>query len=406
VSACRLRPMATQLCTWQLERATLTSAGCWFKDRRALTVRNAAGFTALVTAVHAGHCETVQTLHELGADLSITDMLGNGALSAAAACNHLPVVTYLLSCGADVNAMPTLTGITPLFRAAASGSIEAMRLLLENGADLRYCTAAEGSNVMFIAAEMGQVVALRFLVLLGLDCDVLDRRRSSPLMLSATFGHIAAVEYLLLQGVDINRLNIERCDALRHAATHSRCPDMVELLLANGATVDVQPINGTTALSATAANGDAASAAVLQAAGSNAAHVCYDGVTCLQHAVKNSNTACVKLLLEHGAAAVIDNLAPFCTCCGPLTALMMCTEPAILKQLLSAGADVHRTSAAGDSCLHIAAKHKYTAAILWLFIKAGVNIAAVDRDGLTAAQVAHAAGHTLTEALLVRATRD
>jgi ankyrin repeat protein len=85
---------------------------------------------------------------------------------------------------------------------------------------------------------------------------------------------------------------------------------------------------------------------------------------------------------------------------------MMCSEPAVLKQLLSAGADVHKTTAADDTCLHVAAKHKYTAAILCLFIKAGVDLRAVNSDGLTAAQVAHAAGHTLTEALLIRAARD
>jgi ankyrin repeat domain-containing protein 17 len=252
------------------------------------------------------------------------------------------------------------------------------------------------------------VNALKLLVSLGLQSDVLDRRGSSPLMLSATFGHVAAVEYLLSQRTDINRLNIERCDALRHAATHSKRPDMVGVLLANGATVDVQSINGTTALSATAANGDAASAAVLLAAGSNIAQVSHDGTTCLPRAVVDKHASCVTLLLEHGAAVVIDSIAP-CPCgycSAPVTALMMCSEPAILKQLLSAGADVHKTTAAGASCLHVAVKHKYTAAILWLLIKAGVDLAAGNRDGLTAAQVAHAARNALAEALLIRAARD
>jgi uncharacterized protein len=350
-----------------------------------------------------GHIQTVQLLHELGGNLSATDVLGNGLQSIAAACNHLPVMAYLLNCGADVNADAAACGITPLFSAAASGSIEAMQLLIECGADLSYRTVVEGFTALFIAAEVGQVRALQLLVSLGLDCDAPDVRGSSPLMFSATFGHVAAVEYLLSQGADIHRLNIERCDALRHAATHSSFPELVELLLANGAEVDVQSINGTTALSATAANGDAASAAVLLAAGANAAHMCYDGTTCLQHAVKNSNTACVKLLLEHGATATIDNLAPFCTCCGPLTALMMCTEPATLQQLLRAGADVHKTTAAGDTCLHVAAKHKYTAAVLRMLIKAGVDLAAVNSDGFTAAQVARAAGYTIAETLLTRA---
>jgi ankyrin repeat protein len=259
---------------------------------------------------------------------------------------------------------------------------------------------------MFIAAEVGHVGALQFLVAQGLECDGVDLRGTSPLMVSATYGHVAAVEYLLSQGADISRLNIERCDALRHAATHSKCPELVELLLANGATVDVPSVNGTTALSATAANGDAASAAVLLAAGADIAQVSNDGYTCLHRAVMDRHSSCVKLLLEHGAAAVIDSVAPFCTCCGHLTAVMMCTEPAILQQLLRAGADVHKTTAAGESCLHVAAKHKYTAAVLCLLIKAGVDLAAVNSDGLTAAQVASGKGYTLIASLLTRAARD
>jgi ankyrin repeat protein len=376
------------------------------KDPRVLTVKDSRGCAALLAAAHEGHCETVQLLHELGAELSATDAHGDSALGVAAAGNHLPVMAYLLSCGADVNAVSAVTGITPLFSAVSRSSIEAMQLLLERGADLNYRTTKEGFDAVFIAAEVGQVRALQHLVSLGLDCDTLDVRGSSPLMLSATFGHTAAVEYLLSQGADIHRLNVEHCDALRHAATHSKRPELVELLLANGAAVDVRSVNGTTALSATAANGDAASAAVLLAAGSDTAQVSDDGTTCLHRAVMDKHAACVTLLLEHGVAAVIDSLAPFCTCCGPLTALMMCAEPAVLQQLLRAGADVHKTTAAGDTCLHVAAKHKYTAAVLCLLIKAGVDLAAVNSDGLTAAQVARAKGFTLAESLLIRAARD
>jgi ankyrin repeat domain-containing protein 17 len=377
------------------------------RDRRALAVKCLKGYTPLMAAVPPGHCRTVKLLHELGSDIAAVDPQGHSALHLAAAWDHLPLITYLLNCGVNVD-VPTTEGCSPLFSAASHSSLAAMQLLIERGADMRLGCKVNGKTAMFIAAEAGQVRALQFLVSLGPDCDAVDFNGTSPLMSASVTGKVAAVEYLLSQGADINRLNIERCDALRHAATHSRCPELVELLLANGAAVDTLSINGTTALSAAAANGDAATAAVLLAAGSSAAHACHAGITCLQHAVYYSNAACVKLLLEHGAVAVIDNLAPcpcgHCSC--PVTALMMCTEPAVLQQLLRAGADVHKTTAAGDSCLHIAAKHKYTAAVLCLFIKAGVNLAAVNRDGLTAAQVAHAAGNALAEALLIRAARD
>jgi ankyrin repeat protein len=85
--------MAIQLCTWKLTKGYADKCRLLVdKDRRALTVKNAKGFTALMAAAHEGHSETVQLLHELGADLSATDVLGDGALSAAAACNDLPTM--------------------------------------------------------------------------------------------------------------------------------------------------------------------------------------------------------------------------------------------------------------------------------------------------------------------------
>jgi predicted Fe-Mo cluster-binding NifX family protein len=75
---------------------------------------------------------------------------------------------------------------------------------------------------------------------------------------------------------------------------------------------------------------------------------------------------------------------------------MMCTEPDILQQLLRAGADVNKTTAAGDNCLHIAAMHRCTAGVLRMLVKAGVDVAAVNGDGFTAAEVARAQGYRLT----------
>jgi ankyrin repeat protein len=91
---------------------------------------------------------------------------------------------------------------------------------------------------------------------------------------------------------------------------------------------------------------------------------------------------------------------------GRFTALMMCTDPKALKMLLEAGADVHKTTDAGNTCLHVAAQYKYSAAVVCMLIKAGVSLSAVNRSGMTAAEVATACGNGLTAALLVRAARD
>ena len=74
----------------------------------------------------------------------------------------------------------------------------------------------------------------------------------------------------------------------------------------------------------------------------------------------------MQLLLEHGATAVINSVIPVnCPigedCCDSRTALMMCTTVDTVKVLLAAGADVHTTTDAGDTCIHKAAKHNWKA---------------------------------------------
>jgi ankyrin repeat protein len=76
-----------------------------------------------------------------------------------------------------------------------------------------------------------------------------------------------------------------------------------------------------------------------------------------------------------------------------------------LKPLLAAGADVHVSTDKGDTCLHAAAKHKWSVPMICLLIKAGVNLHAVNSRGKTAAQLARDRGYTLIEQLLNRAAQ-
>jgi ankyrin repeat protein len=94
-----------------------------------------------------------------------------------------------------------------------------------------------------------------------------------------------------------------------------------------------------------------------------------------------------------------------CGCCGTLTPLMACKEPAAVKLLLAAGAAVGSVTSTGNTCLHVAAMHKYGFPTLCLLLKAGAAIGVVNRAGLTAAQVAQQQGNELIRALLVRAAK-
>jgi ankyrin repeat protein len=168
-----------------------------------------------------------------------------------------------------------------------------------------------------------------------------------------------------------------------------------------------------TALDGAAMNGLVQCAKALVAAGVDVNTINCGGYTSLHTAIICEHAAVAQLMLAHGATAVKDTVVPlpceittFAFHCSPdVTALMICKGLDTVKVLLAAGADVHVTNTARDTCLHVALRRKWPAAMICLLIKAGVDLHAVNNRGQTAAQLAHDRGYTLIEQLLNRAAQ-
>jgi uncharacterized protein len=306
-------------------------------------------------------------------------------------------------------------GGTALIAAAQTDSVELVRLLLDHGADI---TAKDrgGQHALYKAAYFGRVSVMELLVQRGLSVHSADDLKQTVLMMAVTNGQTAAAEWLLQRGVAVNAVSSENGYTALHIVRDSSERDdaaMIELLLANGADVHKLAKGGKlTALDLAALHGNVQCAKVLIAAGVNVNYADSTGITCLYMAIIEKHAAVVQLLLEHGATAVMNRAIPITCiygdahCCNNSTALMLCTTIDTVKALLAAGADVHATNNVGDTCLHSAARHKFSAAMLCLLIKAGADLHAVNREGKTAAQIAHDRGHTLTEQLLNRAAQQ
>ncbi|MBI1804659.1 MAG: ankyrin repeat domain-containing protein [Ignavibacteriae bacterium] len=116
------------------------------------------GFTALHLAVFFGHEDVAQYLITRGADVNAISANRTFArnvtpLHSAAASNRASIVKLLLAHGANVNAVQD-GGYTPLHSAAFNGNGEIVELLLSNSADVLR-TTDDGKTPFALATEKG-----------------------------------------------------------------------------------------------------------------------------------------------------------------------------------------------------------------------------------------------------------
>jgi ankyrin len=395
-----------------------------------LELKDQWGNTPLLTAAAHGNTAVVELLHKCGANINASDSRGFGAMQSAAGGAYLGVLRYLIHSKVNVN-KPAKGGETPLHMAGQSGSLSCVKLLLEAGAD-PHAVGEYGLSVLFTTAMGGHASVMQHLLTLGLNPSATSSGGDTLLITACKGsqpGHTQVAQMLLRAGAAVDAVDDDGHSALYHAAQFSSYAATAEVLLQHGATVDLCGRTGDTPLLASVQGQHLATAKLLLSAGADvtrsprclhaAVHSVSSSLTQQVMALvqqSNGHTApsaagsqadMVQLLLAHGAgaSAVLEKTAKSCSCCGDTTALQACADAAALKLLLAAGADVHRTTSRGNTCLHTAAAHGHSAPVICLLIKAGADLAAVNSSGKTAAQVARARGHKLAEALLNRAAK-
>eukprot|EP00953_Heterococcus_sp_UTEX-ZZ885_P012880 7362-Heterococcus_DN1.PRE.3 len=298
-------------------------------------------------------------------------------------------------------------GTTALLKAAQLGNVAAAELLLQNGADA-YIVNILDKSAAFVAAQVRNLHILKLLIQHGVAISASYKGGFTLLMQAAFTNQPRVAKFLIDKGVSVLAVDSLSTTALHYATLSTKTgTETMRLLLAHGAGVNACNRLGTTPLHSAASSGQFDRAELLIAAGADVLQCDDAGHTALHTAVCSSHAAVVKLLLEHGAAAVLNSMQ----ClnwedCARVSALLLCIDTAVLKLLLTAGADVHAVISSGDTCLHIAARYGYPAPVLCLLIKAGADMHAVNNEGKTAAEVAHYSGNTLIEQLLNRAAQQ
>jgi ankyrin repeat protein len=248
--------------------------------------RSKRGFTALMFAAQQGDAESTRILLGAGANPNEA-MPGTGLtpLIIASAMGETQAVAALLDKGADPNAVDA-NGFTALHRAVRgeadrgidpvlrAGAAAIVRALLAHGADpnvrlrqqkptlaANYLSLA-GATPLALAAEINNLDAVRALVDGGADLRIPTEQNTTPLMLAAGAGTessrprapeerataVETVKFLVDRGADVNAVGQFGWTAL-HSASMQGLNDVVELLAAKGAKLDVKDRFGQTPLS-------------------------------------------------------------------------------------------------------------------------------------------------------------
>ena len=267
---------------------TLESDG----SRPGLRWINKGGLTPLLFAARDGDLDAAKLLAAAGANLNATTGIGETALMLAAHNDHTEVALFLLDKGADPNAADI--GYTALHAAVLRSDLELVKSLLahkanpntqitkgtpvrRNSQDFELPKTLIGATPYLLAAKFLEADIMRALAAGGADTRLPMKDGATPLMAAAGMGIAApaqdekrgtdrrglaildggkaepdsqvlgAVSAALTLGSDVNAVNSAGDTAL-HIASAQGYIDVVKLLAAHGADINVRNARGLTPL--------------------------------------------------------------------------------------------------------------------------------------------------------------
>ena len=381
------------------------------------------GTTALHWAVRQDSAGIAKLLLRAGADANAANRYGTTPLSLAGTNGNAETVALLLDAGADPN-LANPNGETPLMTASRTGDPDVLRLLLAHGARVDESEAWRGQTALMWAAAEGNAAASRVLVEAGADVAARSSRGMTALLFAARKGDLDTVEALLDGGASVDETAMDAVPLQRGAehadedlpprlgssvlatAIENAHYDLAAWLVAEGADLNVDGPRGTalhglvrtrncerTALPCPVRSGPLDSlelARLLLAHGADVnarmtanaprngtydyTYMSHVGATPLFLAVKASDTAMVRLLLDHGADPAIgndENTTPLLVAAGIgyIEGQIIASEEKAfeaVRMLVERGEDVNTTNDKNETALHGAAYRGANSIALYL----------------------------------------
>ncbi len=271
--------------------------------------KHKSGWNALNIAAYNDHLPLVQLYISKGLPINYLDEDGENLLHIAASNDSLEVAKYLIENGVDVYGKRKWNQYTPLHIAAINGSIKTVKYLMD---EFQEPDAAVKLDLVNLASSSGHLNVIEYLHAKGADLNgqVFNTNpdfSNSPLMLAARYGHIDIVRYLLDNGVNVNLQDIDGDTALMYASNIPLTPimlkndniDIVTSLVDAGADINIKNVRGDTALSVLLRSDNIDAFRYLVSKGADVNTVNNDDNSILSNAVWRGKEEYVDLLLEN-----------------------------------------------------------------------------------------------------------
>lgn len=283
---------------------------------------------------YAGSADVARALIANGSRASALDYAKLNPIHICAMTNNQEVLSVLIESGAYINASD-IDGRTALHHATSGRLAE---LLIRAGADVNMNNKYHRTPLHEAASKnVGLVVVL---IKNGAMIDARDINQSTPLHLAVIHDNLESVTILLK-----NKSNVFPRDDRGRTALHlAQSAEVSELLLSNGAHIDVSDKNCSTSLHYCSINGRKELAALLIAQGANVDSMNLQGQTPLHLAAHNNFEAILSILLKNRADSNVMNA------CGQ-TPLHLARSREVAKILLDAGAHIGSEDDFGNTAL-------------------------------------------------------
>ncbi|XP_075397781.1 ankyrin repeat and KH domain-containing protein 1 isoform X12 [Tenrec ecaudatus] len=313
---------------------------------------NKGDITPLMAASSGGYLDIVKLLLLHDADVNSQSATGNTALTYACAGGFVDIVKVLLNEGANIEDHNE-NGHTPLMEAASAGHVEVARVLLDHGAGINTHSNEFKESALTLACYKGHLDMVRFLLAAGADQEHKTDEMHTALMEACMDGHVEVARLLLDSGAQVNM----PADSFESPLTLAACGGHVELaalLIERGANLEEVNDEGYTPLMEAAREGHEEMVALLLAQGANInAQTEETQETALTLACCGGFSEVADFLIKAGADIELG-------CSTPLMEAAQEGHLELVKYLLAAGANVHATTATGDTALTYACENGHT----------------------------------------------